>query len=145
MVKLLMFAAFLLYVQDTRATEEAWTAACVLSDYGCEGVMPPVVLHLPLGPDTDGKYRSGAFVVQISDRLEVGSPYYRQVVVHEFVHYLQMYGHYSKPMSYCEKEEEAWYVGNLYAAVIDHPELIRYNWRWGYPRCSLEEDHEQDN
>ncbi len=139
MLKLLFLASFLLYVQDTHATEEAWDVACIVSPYGCEGVRPPVVLHMKLPEDMAGSYRDGSFTVKISDRIVVGSDYYKIVAAHEFTHYLQIHGHYSGPLSACEREEEAWYVSNVYALKMNRPDLVRYNWSIGYPECQEEE------
>ena len=138
----LFIGALLLMIgcANTPRTEEAvaWDYACTKFD--CRGVPVPIVVtaewlydYGEAGYGAWGFYYDGDPYVYVDPDLE---PELRTVVtVHEMVHYLQWVTTGENAPS-CDREAEAWSVGDDYALLIGRDDLVHGETWWvPYPRC----------
>ena len=96
----------------------AWSDACSLSGYSCEGLKHPFVVRVD-NIEGYGSFTQGAEYILLSTRITGQEAY--AVTVHEFVHYLQykrgtwtyVPGEWlSNLTSRCRAEKEAFSVSN---------------------------------
>lgn len=94
--------------------DTAWDDACRLSRYDCGDVERATIMYQYLS-GSDGTYYCGRDVVLSDDVNPLVGAYQYSTLVHEFVHYLQVYHHgvvcpFLSSNARCLYEEEAWGV-----------------------------------
>jgi hypothetical protein len=122
-----------------QALVTSWENACRISGYECETVPMPALEHRDLsslGRGVRGAYYWGSKTVLIDDDIKLDDPLFINVLIHEIVHYLQENAPDNNPnMWRCQRENEAWNVGNIWSLEQGDERLIIRDWWRAYPGC----------
>lgn len=111
----IVLAAALLLLSGCQVDEkaQAWRLVCEYSQYSCEGIDPPEVVHDDNADDIGAwGYYSAAVAPNMIfvNTKAVGKANYLLILVHEMTHYLQHKHQDQMPKSSCEREREAFDV-----------------------------------
>ena len=117
------------------AAERYMQIACEYTGGECPDV--PIVYSTFLPERNWGRYYQGSNIVWLADGCRFQSAdkdFCHGVLIHEMVHYIvNQQGRMQH--SACVNEQFAWAIYNQYELEIGRPDLVRLNWRKGYPQC----------